>query len=72
MDEREQREPIRLDQFMKLAGLVKSGGEAKYLIQSGEVSVNGVVETRRAKKLAPGDRVTLAGQTAVVAQQSQA
>jgi ribosome-associated protein len=66
MDEPKEREPIRLDQFMKLAGLVKSGGEAKYLIQSGEVSVNGVVETRRAKKLAPGDRVTFEGQTAVV------
>lgn len=50
---------IRLDQFLKLTGLVKSGGEAKYLIQSGEVLLNGEVETRRSKKLQAGDIVTL-------------
>ncbi len=50
---------IRLDQFLKLTGLVKSGGEAKYLIQSGEVLLNGEVETRRSKKLQAGDLVTL-------------
>ncbi len=63
----EQNEPtIRLDQFMKLVGLAKSGGEAKHLIQGGEVLVNGAVETHRSKKLHPGDRVTLRGRTAVV------
>ncbi len=50
---------IRLDQFLKLTGLVKSGGEAKYLIQNGEVLLNGEVETRRSKKLRVGDVVTL-------------
>ena len=50
---------IRLDQFLKLVGLVQSGGEAKHLIQNGEVLLNGVVETRRSKKLHPGDRVAL-------------
>jgi len=50
---------IRLDQFMKLAGMVGSGGQAKHLIQDGQVLVNGVVETRRSKKLRPGDVVTL-------------
>jgi ribosome-associated protein len=50
---------IRLDQFLKLTGLVKSGGEAKYLIQSGEVLLNGEVEVRRSKKLRAGDVVTL-------------
>jgi len=48
---------IRLDKFLKLVGLVKSGGEAKYLIQHGEVSVNGQVETRRSRKLHAGDIV---------------
>lgn len=62
----EQELTIRLDQFMKLVGLAKSGGEAKHLIQGGQVLVNGVVETRRSKKLHPGDRVTLGERTAVV------
>lgn len=48
---------IRLDQLLKLADLVGSGGEAKVLIQDGLVSVNGEVETRRGRKLLPGDRV---------------
>ena len=59
-------EPIRLDQFLKLSGLVRSGGEAKHLIQEGQVWLNGVIETHRSKKLRPGDKVTLAGQTAIV------
>ena len=57
---------IRLDQFMKLVGLARSGGEAKYLVQHGQVLVNGVVETRRSKKLRPGDRVTLGDRSATV------
>jgi ribosome-associated protein len=59
-------EPIRLDQFLKVSGLVRSGGEAKHLIQGGEVLLNGAVETHRSKKLRPGDKVTLAGQMATV------
>jgi ribosome-associated protein len=57
---------IRLDQFMKLVGLVRSGGEAKHLIQGGEVLVNGEVETRRSKKLRPGDVVQLGDYEAIV------
>lgn len=57
---------IQLDQFMKLKGLVSTGGQAKLVIQAGEVSVNGVVETRRKKKLKVGDKVTFNGQTYVV------
>ena len=57
---------IRLDQFMKLVGLAMSGGEAKHLVQGGEVRVNGVVETHRSKKLRPGDRVSLGDVTATV------
>ncbi len=62
----EQESTIRLDQFMKLVGLVRSGGEAKHLIQGGEVLVNGEVETRRSKKLRPGDVVQLGDYEATV------
>ena len=57
---------IQLDQFMKLTGMVSTGGQAKLVIQGGEVQLNGLVETRRKKKLKPGDRVTFHGQTVVV------
>ncbi len=48
---------ITLGQALKASDLVGSGGEAKVLIQAGEVLVNGEVETRRGRKLAPGDVV---------------
>ena len=51
---------------MKWQALVGTGGEAKQRIQGGEVRVNGFQETRRGRKLKPGDRVELAGQTVVV------
>jgi ribosome-associated protein len=54
--------PIKLDQFLKWAGAVQTGGEAKLLIQSGEVRVNGKVETRRGRKLMDGDRVSVYGE----------
>ena len=57
---------IQLDRFLKLSGRVRSGGEAKHRIQAGEVSVNGVVETRRSHKLVRGDRVSLDGVTTQV------
>lgn len=50
---------IRLDQFLKITGIVGTGGQAKLLIQSGEVTVNGEVETRRRRQLHAGDRVGL-------------
>ena len=58
--------PIELCQFLKFAGLAGSGGEAKQRIADGEVLVNGTLETRKRKKLASGDTVTLDGQTIVV------
>lgn len=61
-----ERPAIRLDQFLKRATLVDSGGEAKVMIQAGEVRVNGEVETRRGRKLAPGDVVEFAGETLIV------
>jgi len=54
---------IKLDQFLKLQGVVTTGGQAKMLIQAGEVRVNGKVEIRRGRKLAAGDRVTIMGET---------
>lgn len=50
-------EPIRLDQLLKLHGIATSGGAAKHMIQSGDVKVNGEVETRRGRKLKTGDRI---------------
>ena len=50
---------IRLDQFLKLAQVVGSGGQAKQLIQGGQVSVNGQLETRRRRQLQLGDQVTI-------------
>lgn len=50
---------IELQQFLKLADVVSTGGQAKQLIQSGQVLVNGEVETRRRRKLRVGDVVTV-------------
>jgi ribosome-associated protein len=66
MQHAEQDEFIKLDQFLKLANVVNTGGEAKHLIQSGEVEVNGVVETRRGRKLRHGDVVVVHGEEMVV------
>ena len=48
---------IRLDQFLKLSGVVSTGGQAKLVIQDGAVTVNGEVEIRRRHQLQPGDVV---------------
>ncbi|MGQ9838346.1 MAG: RNA-binding S4 domain-containing protein [Cyanobacteriota bacterium] len=53
---------IKLDQFLKLAGVVSTGGQAKQLILAGQVWVNGQVETRRGRKLRVGDEVGVLGQ----------
>ena len=53
---------IRLDSAMKLANLVATGGHAKFVIQEGEVTVNGEVCTMRGKKLHKGDKVVFEGQ----------
>ena len=58
---------IRLGQFLKLADLIATGGEAKILIASGDVTVNGEVDTRRGRQLQPGDVVSVHGQSARVA-----
>ena len=63
----ESREPtIHLDQFLKTCG-VPTGGQAKRLIQGGEVAVNGELETRRRRQLRVNDEVELDGVVYVVA-----
>lgn len=54
---------IRLGQLLKLSGLVGSGGEARPVLATGAVTVNGVVEVRRGRQLRPGDVVGIGAQT---------
>ena len=58
---------IRLGQFLQLAGLVDSGGEAKEAIRAGDVQVNGRVDVRRGRQLQAGDVVSVNGRRARVA-----
>lgn len=58
---------IRLDAALKMGGAAETGGQAKVLIQSGEVKVNGEVCTQRGKKLRPGDSAECGGVTIEVA-----
>jgi ribosome-associated protein len=55
---------IRLGQLLKLVDLVGSGAEAKALLATGVVRVNGQVEVRRGRRLSPGDEVQVGGQVA--------
>jgi len=57
---------IKLDQFMKFADMVYTGGDAKGFIQDGEVKVNGEVCTMRGKKLREGDVVSFNGDDFIV------
>lgn len=60
-------EYIKLQGLMKLADMVSSGGEAKVVIQDGQVSVNGQVCLMRGKKIRPGDVVSFRGRDYTVA-----
>ena len=53
---------IQLDQFLKLAGAVPSGGMVKELIAAGAILRNGAVETARRRKLLVGDVITIEGE----------
>ncbi len=57
---------IKLQDLLKLANLVGTGGEAKIVIQNGDVSVNGEVCTMRGKKIRPGDAVAFDGKELTV------
>ena len=59
-------ESIRLGQFLKLAGLIDSGADAKTVIADGLVIVNGEIERRRGRQLRSGDTVTFDGRGARV------
>ncbi|GLC30472.1 S4 domain-containing protein YaaA [Clostridium omnivorum] len=56
-------EIIKLDAFLKWAGIVGQGSEAKMYIQNGEVKLNGNVETQRGKKLTKGDIIEFEGES---------
>lgn len=57
-------EPIRLGQFLKLAGFAEHGAHAKELLEAGEVQVNGRTEMRRGAQLGSGDVVAVGGRKA--------
>ena len=57
---------IKLDALLKFSGLADTGGEAKILVQEGQVTVNGEVCTMRGKKIRPGDRVAIIGEEEVI------
>ena len=63
-------EYIKLQDAMKLANIVYSGGEAKVLIQEEQVTVNGEVCTMRGKKLYPGDKFQFQDQIYVISDQA--
>lgn len=63
MNDRQPQKTIKLAQFLKCKGITYTGGEAKIMIQGGDVLVNNTLETRRGRKLVTGDRVTVAGKT---------
>jgi ribosome-associated protein len=52
---------LRLDHFLKLTAISGTGGQAKLMIQNGEVKVNGEIETRRRRKLNVDDVVEVDG-----------
>lgn len=59
-------EYIKLCQALKLAGLIDTGADAKFVILEGKVKVNGQVELQRGKKLRPGDTFEYEGKTVTV------
>lgn len=57
---------IKLQDLLKFAGAVETGGDAKLIIREGRVSVNGESCSMRGKKLRPGDRAVIDGETELV------
>jgi ribosome-associated protein len=56
-------EPVELHKILKFEGMVPSGGVAKLAIDSGDVMVNGEVETRKRKKIVAGDVIEFNGES---------
>lgn len=59
-------EYIKLDQFLKMANIISTGGEAKIYLAENSVLVNGIEEKRRGRKLYPGDIVFVEGRKLIV------
>ena len=57
---------IKLQDLLKFSGAVETGGDAKRIIQESRVEVNGEPWTMRGKKLRPGDRATIDGETELI------
>lgn len=57
---------IKLQDLLKFTGTVETGGDAKLIIQEGRVSVNGEACTMRGKKMRPGDRAVIDGETELI------
>lgn len=62
---------IKLDALLKFASIASTGGEAKILIQSGEVFVGGEPCTQRGRKIRDGDIVRYGGETLVIRSSSK-
>ncbi len=56
------QEPVELYKILKFEGMTSSGGEAKLVIEQGQVSVNGAIETRKRKKIISGDIIEFAAE----------
>ena len=56
------KEPVELFKILKFEGIVASGAEAKDMIAAGTVSVNGIIETQKRKKMVAGDTIELNGE----------
>ena len=56
------KEPVELYKILKFEGMASSGGEAKLVIEQGQVNVNGKVETRKRKKIISGDVIEFASE----------
>jgi ribosome-associated protein len=59
-------EYIELIQLLKVLGIAETGGHAKFMVDDGQVKVNGKPEDRKRAKLRPGDRVEVSGNTIVI------
>ncbi|MHC1761842.1 MAG: RNA-binding S4 domain-containing protein [Negativicutes bacterium] len=62
---------IQLDQLLKWIGVTETGGQARFLIDEGNVKVNGVVLNIRRKKIFPGDRVKIGNQEYLVVRENE-
>jgi len=59
---------IQLDQFLKWANIISSGGEAKFLIKEGHIQVNNITEQKRSRKLTIGDEIKVNEEVYIITQ----